>query len=165
MLELLGDDAAVDDTRGIDHGVWTPLHHMLPEADIPVVELSVNGLKNAKYAYEVGQKLSALRDEGFVVLGSGNVVHNLREADWENLHGMPKNLRFDDAILKAVKKRDDDAVIGFEKLPEAAYAVPTPDHFLPLVTVLGAAQGEEAEVFNHIQNLGSISMTSYAFGL
>ncbi len=64
-----------------------------------------------------------------------------------------------------MKKRDDDAVIDFEKLPEAAYAVPTPDHFLPLVTVLGAAQGEEAEVFNHIQNLGSISMTSYAFGL
>mgnify|MGYP002115155804 FL=1 len=165
VLELLGDDVAVDDTWGIDHGVWTPLHHMLPEADIPVVELSVNGLKNAKYAYEVGQKLSALRDEGFVVLGSGNVVHNLREADWENPHGTPQSLRFDDAILEAVKKRDDDAVIDFEKLPEAAYAVPTPDHFLPLVTVLGAAQGEEAEVFNHIQNLGSISMTSYAFGL
>lgn len=64
-----------------------------------------------------------------------------------------------------MKKRDDDAVIDFEKLPEAAYAVLTPDHFLPLATVLGAAQGEEAEVFNHIQNLGSISMTSYAFGL
>lgn len=90
MLELLGDDVAVDDTRGIDHGVWTPLHHMLPEADIPVVKLSVNGLKNAKYAYEVGQKLSALRDEGFVVLGSGNVVHNLREADWETRMARPR---------------------------------------------------------------------------
>lgn len=165
VLELLGDDVAVDDTWGIDHGVWTPLHHMLPKADIPVVELSVNGLRDASYAYEIGQKLAALRDEGFAIMGSGNVVHNLREADWDNPKGTPQNLRFDDAVLDAVKKRDDGAIIHYEKLPEASYAVPTPDHFLPLPTVLGAAQGEEAEVFNHIQNLGSISMTSYAFGL
>ena len=165
VLELLGDEVQVDDTWGIDHGVWTPLHHMLPKADIPVVELSVNGLEDAAYAYKVGQKLAALRDEGFVVLGSGNVVHNLREADWDNPQGTPQNVRFDDAILAAVTTREDEDVIAYEKLPDAGYAVPTPDHFLPLLTVLGASEGEKPEVFNHVQNLGSISMTSYAFGL
>lgn len=165
VLDALGDEVAVDDTWGIDHGVWTPLHHMVPDASVPVVELSVNALKGADYAYDLGRRLAGLRDEGFVVLGSGNVVHNLREADWDNPHGTPENVAFDDAVRAAVVARDDAAVLGYGALPCAAYAVPTPDHFLPLPTVLGAAQGETPEVFNNVQNLGSISMTSYAFGL
>ncbi|MGN0076504.1 MAG: dioxygenase [Parafannyhessea sp.] len=165
VLDLLGDDVQVDDTWGIDHGVWTPLHHMLPQANVPVVELSVNGLADARYAYDLGARLAPLRDEGFVVLGSGNVVHNLREADWDNPDGTPQNVAFDEAVLAAVRSRDDEAVINYQALPHADYAVPTPDHYLPLLTVLGAAKGEEAEVFNKVRNLGSISMTSYAFGL
>jgi 4,5-DOPA dioxygenase extradiol len=165
VQELLGNKVQVDDSWGIDHGVWTPLHHMLPKADIPVVELSVNGLADASYAYQVGRLLSPLRSEGFAILGSGNVVHNLREADWENPKGTAEAVQFSDAIRDAVKKRDDQAVVNFEKLPHAAYAVPTPDHFLPLPTVLGASEGEAPEVFNDVQNLGSISMTSFAFGL
>ncbi|MCI7219130.1 DODA-type extradiol aromatic ring-opening family dioxygenase, partial [Parafannyhessea umbonata] len=165
VQELLGADVEVDDTWGIDHGVWTPLHHMLPNADVPVVELSVNGLADARYAYELGRRLSPLRDEGFVVLGSGNVVHNLRMADWDNPNGTPENVAFDEAVLAAVAARDDDAAIDYQRLPHADYAVPAPDHYLPLLTVLGAAEGEQAEVFNKVRNLGSISMTSYAFGL
>lgn len=165
VQELLGADVEVDDTWGIDHGVWTPLHHMLPNADVPVVELSVNGLADARYAYELGRRLSPLRDEGFVVLGSGNVVHNLRQADWDNPNGTPENVAFDEAVLAAVAARDDDVAIDYQRLPHADYAVPTPDHYLPLLTVLGAAAGEQAEVFNKVRNLGSISMTSYAFGL
>ncbi|MDD5799509.1 MAG: class III extradiol ring-cleavage dioxygenase [Coriobacteriales bacterium] len=165
VLELLGDDVRVDDTWGIDHGVWTPLHHMLPQADIPVVELSVDGLSDAKHAYEVGRRLAPLRDEGFVVLGSGNVVHNLAQADWDNPDGTPQNLAFDRAVRASVEARDDQKVIAYERLPHARYAVPTPDHYLPLLTVLGASEGETPEVFNDVQNLGSISMTSYAFGL
>lgn len=165
VLDLLGNDVEVDDTWGIDHGVWTPLHHMLPEADIPVVELSVDSRKDAAWFYELGRRLAPLRDEGFVVLSSGNVVHNLREADWDNPHGTPENVAFDDAIRKAIEARYDEAVVEFDKLPHASYAVPTPDHFMPLPVVLGASEGEKPEVFNNVQNLGSISMTSYAFGL
>ena len=165
VMGLLGDDVQVDDGWGIDHGVWTPLHHMLPQANVPVVELSVNGLADARYAYELGARLAPLRDEGFVVLGSGNVVHNLREADWDNPDGTPQNVQFDEAVLAAVRSRDDDALVNYQALPHADYAVPTPDHYLPLLTVLGAAKGEQAEVFNKVRNLGSISMTSYAFGL
>lgn len=165
VLQLLGDEVSVDDSWGIDHGVWTPAHHMFPKADIPIVELSVNGLADANYAYQVGQKLAALRDDGFVVLGSGNTVHNLREADWDNPHGTPENLAFSNAVRDAVIERDDQAVIDYQRLPHADFAVPTPDHYLPLVSVLGASQGEKPLVFNDIQNLGSISMTSFAFGL
>lgn len=165
VLAALGNDVEVDDTWGIDHGVWTPLHHMLPEADVPVVELSVNGVRDTQYAYDLGKRLAPLRDEGFVILGSGNVVHNLREADWDNPNGTEENVCFDYAVKKAVLARYDEAVIDYESLPHADYAVPTPDHYLPLPTVLGAAEGEKPEVFNNVQNLGSISMTSYAFGL
>lgn len=165
VLDALGSDVEVDDTWGIDHGVWTPLHHMLPEADVPVVELSVNGLKGMDYAYELGKRLAGLRDEGFVILGSGNVVHNLAEADWDNPKGTTKNVAFDNAVRKAILARYDEAVINYGSLPYASYAVPTPDHYLPLPTVLGAAEGEKPEVFNNVQNLGSMAMTSYAFGL
>lgn len=165
VIDALGPDVAVDDTWGIDHGVWTPLHHMVPDYRIPVVELSVNGLKGTDYAYELGKRLAPLRDEGFVVLGSGNVVHNLYEVEWDNPRGTSQNLRFDLAVQKAVIARNDEAVLDYASLPHADYAVPTPEHFLPLPTVLGASQGETPEVFNKVHKLGSISMTSYAFGL
>jgi 4,5-DOPA dioxygenase extradiol len=165
VLEALGDDVQVNDDWGIDHGVWTPLHHMLPKANVPVVELSVNGKKDAAYAYDLGKRLAGLREQGFVILGSGNVVHNLRAVEWDNPNGTPQNVAFDDAVRKAVLARNDEAVVNYGKLPNARYAVPTPEHFLPLLTVLGASQGEKAEVFNNVQNLGSIAMTSYTFGL
>jgi 4,5-DOPA dioxygenase extradiol len=163
VQELLGSDVEVDDTWGIDHGVWTPLHHMLPKANVPVVELSVNGLADARYAYDLGRRLAPLCDEGFVVLGSGNVVHNLREVEWDNPAGTSACDEFDAAVRAAVEARDDEKVINYERLPHASYAVPTPDHFLPLLTVLGASEGEKPEVFNDIRNLGAISMNSYVF--
>ncbi len=97
------------------------------------------------------------------LLGSGNVVHNLREADWDNPAGTPACIEFDAAVRAAVEARDDEKAIAYERLPHASYAVPTPDHYLPLLTVLGASEGEKPEVFNDVRNLGSISMTSYAF--
>lgn len=165
VLTALGDDVEVDDTWGIDHGVWTPLHHMLPNADVPVVELSVSGLRDARYAYDLGRRLASLRDEGYVILGSGNVVHNLYEVDWDSPRGTAKTVTFDHAVRGAVLARHDEALVDYSSLPYADYAVPTPEHYLPLPTVLGASEGERPEVFNEVQNLGSISMTSYAFGL
>ena len=98
-----------------------------------------------------------------MVLGSGNVVHNLREVEWDNPVGTPACDEFDAAVRAAVEARDDERVIRYQELPHASYAVPTPEHYLPLLTVLGAAQGERPEAFNDVRNLGAISMTSYAF--
>jgi 4,5-DOPA dioxygenase extradiol len=165
VQELLGPMANVDDSWGIDHGTWTPLHHMLPAADIPVVELSVNGLKDARYAYEIGKLLAPLRSEGYLIMGSGNIVHNLQLADFDDPSGAPENIAFSTAVRDSVAQRQDESILSYQKLPYASWAVPTPDHFLPLPTVLGAAQGEKAEIFNDVQNLSSISMTSFAFGL
>lgn len=165
VLNIPGLRVRENNTWGIDHGVWTPLVHLFPRANIPVVEFSVSRELDAWASYEVGRKLAGLREEGYLLLGSGNVVHNLGAVEWDNPHGSRRADEFDEAVRTAVQARDDEAVLAYEKLPHAAYAVPTPDHYLPLAYLLGAAQGEEPRVFNNVRNLGSISMTSYAFGL
>ena len=165
VTDLLGNGVEVDDNWGIDHGTWSILVHIFPEADIPVVQLSVNGDIAACQSYELGQKLASLREKGYLIMGSGNVVHNLRRVEWENEHGNPAADRFDAAIKAAIEARDDEAVIDFHRYPDADYAVPTPDHFLPLLYVLGASQGESPYIFNNIRTLGSMALTGYAFGL
>ena len=165
VTDLLGADVEVDDSWGIDHGTWSILVHIFPKADIPVVQLSVNGLIDARQSYELGQKLASLREKGYLIMGSGNVVHNLRLVEWENEHGNPAADRFDEAIKSAIEVRDDEAVIDFHRYPDADYAVPTPDHFLPLLYIHGASQGESPYIFNNVRNLGSMALTGYAFGL
>ena len=165
VLATKGIEVAASDNWGIDHGTWAPLVHMFPGAKIPVVQISVNGDEDARYAYRLGQGLAHLRDEGYLVMGSGNVVHNLYEADWHNPGGTPQAQRFEARVTAAVEGRDDDAVLSYASLPDADYAVPTPDHFLPLPFAMGAAEGESPLVFNHKINLGSMAMTGYAFGM
>ena len=159
----LGENVRINDDWGIDHGAWTVLVHMFPKADIPVVQLSVDGDIPYAEEYEIGRKLAALRAEGYLIVGSGNVVHNLRAVEWENKGGSPATLRFNDYIADAVLKGDTDKVIGFSSHPDAAYAVPTPDHFLPLLVCLGAAEGDKATVFNKVCNLGSMAMTGFVW--
>ena len=153
------------DSWGIDHGAWSILVHIFPEADIPVVQLSVNGDITERAAYDLGQRLASLREKGYLIMGSGNVVHNLRRVEWENEHGSLAADRFDEAIKAAIEQRDDEAVIDYHRYPAADYAVPTPDHFLPLLYILGASQGESPYIFNNVRNLGSMALTGYAFGL
>lgn len=165
VLELLGEDVSVNNDWGIDHGTWTVLVHMFPAADIPVVQLSVNERLTPKQHYELGKKLSALREEGYLIFGSGNIVHNLHLVEWDNPHGTEATLRFNQAIIDRLEARDDTAVVKYNTLPDAAYAVPTPDHYLPLLYCLGAAEGELPIVFNNVCNLGSMAMTGFAFGM
>lgn len=164
-LELLGDMVRVNNDWGIDHGTWTVLCHMFPKADIPVVQLSVDGTIRGETMVEIGRKLAPLRDEGYLIFASGNVVHNLRQVEWNNPNGSEQTLAFNEIVTKLVQARNDPAVIAYQDLPNAAYAVPTPDHFLPLLYMLGAAEGEVPEVFNDHCELGSIAMTGYAFGI
>ncbi|MCC6094059.1 MAG: 4,5-DOPA dioxygenase extradiol [Eubacterium sp.] len=163
VQKILGNQVSVNNDWGIDHGTWTVLVHMFPEADIPVVQLSVNGRISAAESYKIGKQLDALRNEGYLILGSGNIVHNLMRVEWDNEGGTPMTLGFNKKITDAVISGDEDVVIHYDKLPDAAYAVPTPDHFLPLLYCLGAAEGDKVRVFNNVCNLGSMAMTGYLF--
>jgi len=147
VLSLL-PSADINDDWGIDHGSWTVLTHFFPDA-----------------SYDIGKALSPLREEGYLIFGSGNIVHNLYKVEWNNEGGSPAAERFDAFITEAVKKWDDEKVINYEDHDDAAYSAPTADHFLPLLYTLGAAEGEKPLVCNQVRNLGSISMTGYAFGL
>lgn len=151
------------DSWGLDHGTWSVLTHVFPDADVPVAQLSVDASKPAEYHYELGTKLAALRDSGVLVLASGNVVHNLRMvdpsfgeagADWAH--------RFDDHAEALLTSRPEDAVSLLEH-PDAGRAVPTADHFLPLLYTAGmaAASGETLQPFTKDYMWGSLSMTSY----
>ena len=165
LLDIDGLDAHVDNSWGIDHGTWTPLVHVFPKADIPVVQLSVNGTLSPQECFKIGTLLKPLRKSGFLVMGSGNVVHNLRMVNWESTHGSAETLSFEQFVVVAVETRDYASLFAYQEHPYAQYAVPTNDHFLPLFYVLGAAEGEEAIVFNRISNLDSMSMAGFAFGM
>ncbi len=163
VLELLGDQVSVNDTWGIDHGTWTVLCHMFPEADIPVVQLSVNRNASPEECYKIEESLQTLREEGFLIFGSGNIVHNLRRVEWDNPNGSAACVAFNDAIVERVLARKDEEVVHFEGLPHATYAVPTPGHYLPLLYCLGAAKDLTPTVFNNVCNLGAIAMTGFVF--
>lgn len=165
VSDLLGERVSVKNDWGIDHGTWTVLCHMFPDADIPVVQLSVDGALSKDEIYEIGKSLAPLRDEGYLIFASGNVVHNLRMVDWDNPNGSDECIAFNEAITNNVVARNDKAVVAYETVPNAAYAVPTPEHYLPLIYCLGAAEGETPEVFNNHCELGAIAMTGYAFGM
>lgn len=154
------------DQWGLDHGTWSVLAHVYPKADIPVVQLSLNALKPIDYHIELGRQLAALRDRGVLILGSGNVVHNLRRLDWQNREsGEDWAHRFDDAAASILAERPGD-IAELQKHPDYALAVPTPDHFLPLLYIAGiaAASGKGASPLVRGCTLGSVSMTCYGVG-
>lgn len=170
VLDLTGADfgtkADSPTTWGIDHGTWTTLCHVFPQADVPLVQLSVNRQADAAQSYQMGKRLAALRDEGYLLLASGNVVHNLYRVTWNMpADGYDWAKNFNATVRDAVLARDDDRVVNAAKLPNYKKAAPTPEHFLPLVYMLGASQGERPQVFNDSLDLGSIAMTGLAFGM
>ncbi|HET9865442.1 MAG TPA: 4,5-DOPA dioxygenase extradiol [Steroidobacteraceae bacterium] len=155
------------DQWGLDHGTWSVLAHLRPAADVPVVQLSLNVLKPVEYHVELGARLAALRERGVLILGSGNVVHNLRRVNWRNLDsGEDWAYRFDDAAAELMARRPAD-IASLSAHPDYALAVPTPDHFLPLLYIAGiaAASGEVARPLVRGCTLGSVSMTCYGVGI
>ena len=155
------------DSWGLDHGTWSVLAHMFPEADIPVVQLSVNGNLPLQYHVDLGAQLHGLRERGVLVLGSGNVVHNLGRTDFAlGDTGFDWAHRFDDAVRSIMTTSPADiARIG--EHPDFRLAAPTPDHLLPLLYTAGmaAAANASASVLAHGYTAGSLSMTSYGLGL
>ena len=134
---------------GLDHGTWSVLRHAYPDAEVPVVQLSIDGTRPAAYHYELGRRLAALREEGVLILGSGNIVHNFRAyVPGQDVGPYPWAAAFDERVRESVQSGDHAPLIGYEKLGrDAALAVPTPDHYLPLLYVLGAGLPDEAVTF------------------
>lgn len=158
---------AMDQEWGLDHGTWSVLAHMYPKADVPVVQLAMDQGEPNEFHYALGQALARLRDEGILILGLGNVVHNLRfmqrrpdalAPDWA--------VAFNDHVRECLKRRDHAALIDYESFGQAAkLSVPTPEHYLPLLYVIGA-QGEDEPIWfptNGI-DMGAISMMSVIVG-
>jgi len=161
--EFLGRDS---DSWGIDHGAWSVLVHMFPNADVPVVQLSINAAKPFDYHLELGAKLAPLRERGILILCSGNVVHNLRRIQWQRADAaFDWNRRFDEAARAIVTQSPAD-VPKLREHPDFALAAPTPDHFIPLLYLAGlaAAAGKPAGVLVQGYAMGSISMTAYTLG-
>lgn len=162
-IELLGD-AAADKTWGLDHGTWSVLSAMYPAADIPVFQVSIDGQASPAELFEIGKKLKPLREEGVLIFGSGNVVHNLGMVDFYSKGGYDWAESFDAEIKDAILKRGFENVLQYRNLGSARSAVPTAEHFNPLLYVLGAADSaDKITVYNNSCTLGSLSMTSYVF--
>lgn len=171
VAELLAGEGIVQNAeRGYDHGAWAVLKHLYPEADIPVVQLSLDRTKPAEWHWQTAQKLKPLRDEGVLVLGSGDIVHNLGAIDWQRLDtlnaGFDWAFAFRDAINHAIENHDDDTLVRFEKLGEPArLSVPTSDHYLPLLYVMALRDpSDPITLFNDELVAGSLSMTSVKVG-
>lgn len=154
------------DQWGLDHGTWSVLAHLYPLADIPVIQLSINALKPMDYHVALGAQLSALRDRGVMVIASGNVVHNLRRVQWDRPdHAFDWNERFDEAVRTQLAD-DPSAILRTMEHPDYAEAVPTPDHFIPLLYTAGLAVAEgKAEPLVRGYAMGSLSMTCYGVGV
>lgn len=154
---------------GLDHGTWTVLKHLFPQADVPVFQLSIDYDKPAAFHYAVGRDLAALRERGVLVMGSGNIVHNLRATD-RGTPDAPSASRpwaqsFDDAVKAALAGRDDRALVDYPRLAGADIAVAMPDHYYPFLYALGAAApGERARTVHEGFQSGTLSMRCLQFG-
>jgi 4,5-DOPA dioxygenase extradiol len=159
-------DAALDESWGLDHGTWSVLVHMYPDADIPVVQVSLDARRGPEQHYAIGQALAPLRDDNVLILGSGDIVHNLRAFFQRGSEDRGAEERqFDDDIVEAAIRGEGVRLINYRDHPCASFSAPDWDHFFPLFYVAAARRdGEPTRVFNQHYFPG-ISMTSIAFGI
>ena len=150
---------------GLDHGTWSVLHQMFPEADIPVIQLSLDRTKGAEFHYELGKELQTLRNRGILVIGSGNIVHNLGQMVWQDA-AYDWAIEFDEMMKRLILSGDHRAIINYHSFGQLAnLSVPTNEHFLPILYIL-AMQDKKDEIrfFAEKVTLGSMSMRSLRIG-
>lgn len=157
----------LDNDWGLDHGAWSVIKHLYPKADIPVVQLSIDYTKPPQFHYELAKKLNSLRSKGILIIGSGNIIHNLKLVDFKNMNR--DNYGYDWAIeAREITNNylingNYQALVNYDKLPKSVQiAVPSPDHYLPMIYSLGLKQSNESlTLFNDKLVAGSLSMTSF----
>lgn len=165
--QLLAPNLVIEtDSWGLDHGAWSVIKHLYPNANIPIIQMSIDYTQSAQYHFDLAKKLQKLREKGILIIGSGNVIHNLRLIDWKNINTVGAGW---DWAIEARAKTNEwildgnyKNLINFEKQGTALQnAIPTPDHFLPLIYTLGLKEKtEEISLFNDELIGGSLSMTS-----
>jgi len=169
LRELLAPmPVRADVSWGLDHGTWSVLRHIFPDADVPVVQLSIDETQASDFHHKLGERLAPLRDEGVLIFGSGNIVHNLHASAWGRHPAQPFDwaVRFETAVRDLVLQRDYRPLVDYTSFgPDAELSVPTPEHYLPLLYVLGASAKDDAVSFPADgMDGGSISMLSVQFG-
>jgi len=169
VRDLLAPITAGLDTRwGLDHGTWSVLCHVFPQADIPVIQLSIDETQPASFHYDTAKRLSSLRDEGVLIVGSGNLVHNLHAYAWGRQQVAPLDwaVRFEERARELLLAGDHEPLIAYETLGrDAILAVPTPDHYLPLLYVIAQmSEGEPIRFPVEGFDGGSVSMLSIQIG-
>jgi 4,5-DOPA dioxygenase extradiol len=167
---ILPTEASLDYDWGLDHGAWSVIKHLYPEANIPVIQMSIDYSLTGQAHFELGQKLQSLRTKGILIVGSGNIVHNLRMVDWANFdkdnYGFDWAIEAREKINKNIIDGDFANLINYQKQGKAYdLAIPTPDHYLPLLYTLGLKNElENIQLFNDKLLAGSLSMTSVKIG-
>ncbi len=163
-------NVGLDHEWGLDHGAWTVVRKMYPDASIPVLQLSIDYSKPAAYHYALAKELSALRKKGVLIIGSGNMIHNLRMVAWDKMdvpnYGYDWAIEMHELFRTKISAGDHQALISYESLSKSArLAIPTPDHYFPLMYILGLQEKNETPVlFNDQLVAGSLNMTSVKFG-
>jgi 4,5-DOPA dioxygenase extradiol len=158
----------LDESWGLDHGTWAVLCHVYPQADIPIVQLSIDETQPASFHYEIGKRLATIREEGVLIVGSGNLVHNLHAYAWgrHNVEPLDWAVRFERQAREMILAGEHGPLVNYEKLGrDAVLSIPTPDHYLPLLYVTGSRQEGEAVSFP-VEGVdgGSISMLAVKVG-
>lgn len=167
---ITSTQVGLDHDWGLDHGTWTVVRHMYPNADIPVLQLSIDYSKPASYHYELAKQLSLLRKKGVLIIGSGNMVHNLRMIDWRKLnepdYGFDWAIEMNNVFKEKITDGNHKALMDYENLNKAAkLAIPTPDHYYPLMYILGLQDNkDDLSFFNDKMVGGSLNMTSVKIG-
>lgn len=161
-----GSSVELDHQWGLDHGCWSVLKHVFPDADVPVVQLSLDYTRPATGHYELAAELSYFRKRGILIVGSGNMVHNLGRADWQKREGFDWAVEAGARLKALILEKNHKALTNYGALgTEVRLAVPTPEHYLPLLYILALqGNGEGVSFFNEKTELGSISMTSVRIG-
>jgi len=163
---IVSTPVGLDFDWGLDHGSWSVLKHIYPKADVPVVEMSLDNTQNPQWHFNLAKELAALRKRGVLIIGSGNIVHNLRMVSFQTTGGFDWAIEANELFKKLINDRNFDALAGYNKLGKAVQlAVPTPEHYLPLLYALGlAGQNEDISFFNDKAEYGSLTMTSLKIG-
>lgn len=162
-------DVGLDEKWGLDHGAWSVLKHLYPDADIPVIQMSIDYSQNSQYHYELAQQIKSLRERGVLVVGSGNIVHNLRMVEWRRLNetfGYDWAIEANEKMKKFMLDRDHQELINFRSQGKAFdLAIPTPEHYLPLLYSLALQDtNDEIKLFNDKAVAGALTMTSVKIG-